>query len=76
MAKYKVEVDLKTCISTAACYATDSQHFKLCKNQQANVIGGETDESKSTHVFEDDQIANAQEGAKSCPVSAIKVTQL
>ncbi len=40
MAKYKVEVDLKTCISTAACYATDSQHFKAGKNQQANVIGG------------------------------------
>ena len=76
MTKYKVEVDLKTCISTAACYATDSQHFKAGKNRQANVIGGETDESKSTYVFEDDQIANAQEGAKSCPVSAITVTQL
>ena len=40
------------------------------------MIGGETDESKSTYVFEDDEIANAQEGAKSCPVSAITVTQL
>jgi ferredoxin len=76
MPKYRVEIDLKTCISTAACYSTVSQHFKAGKNQQANVIGGETDESKSTHVFEDDKIANAQEGAKSCPVSAITVTQL
>jgi ferredoxin len=75
MVKYKVEVDLKTCVSTAACYATDKLHFKSGKNQQANVVGGETDESKSTHVFDDGQIAEAQEGAKSCPVSAITVTQ-
>jgi ferredoxin len=75
MVKYKVEVNLKTCVSTAACYATDKLHFKSGKNQQANVVGGETDESKSTHVFEDDQIAAAQEAAKSCPVSAITVTQ-
>jgi ferredoxin len=76
MVKYKVEVDLKTCVSTAACYASDRQHFKSGKNQQSNVVGGETDESKSTHVFEDDQIADAQEAAKACPVSAITITQL
>ena len=75
MVKYKVEVDLKTCVSTAACYASDRQHFKSGKNQQSNVVGGETDESKSTSVFEDDQITAAQEAAKACPVSAITVTQ-
>jgi len=75
MVKYKVEVDLKTCISTAACYATDSQHFKAGKNQQSNVIGGQTDESKSSNVFNDNQMADAQAAAKSCPVSAITVTQ-
>jgi len=76
MAKYKVEVDLKTCVSTAACYASDKQHFKSGKNQQSNVIGGQTDESKSSNVFDDNQIADAQEAAKACPVSAITVTQL
>jgi ferredoxin len=75
MVKYKVEVNLKTCVSTAACYATDKLHFKSGKNQQSNVVGGETDESKSTRVFDDDQIAAAQEAAKACPVSAITVTQ-
>jgi ferredoxin len=75
MAKYKVEVDLKKCVSTKACYATDKLHFQPGKNQQSNVIGGQTDESKSTNVFDDNQIANAQEAAKSCPVSAITVTQ-
>ena len=75
MVKYKVEVDLKVCVSTAACYATDRIHFKSGKNQQSNVVGGETDESKSTHVFDDDKIADAQDAAKACPVSAITVTQ-
>ena len=76
MGKYKVEVDLKVCVSTAECYATDKLHFKAGKNQQSNVVGGETDESKSTRVFDDNKIADAQDAAKECPVSAITVTQL
>ncbi len=76
LVKYKVEVDLNTCISTGACYATDTLHYVSGKAQQANVVGGQTDESKSTNIFDDDRLADAQEGAKSCPVSAIKVTQL
>ena len=75
MVKYKVEVNLKTGVSTKACYATDRMHFQSGKNQQSNVIGGQTDESKSTNVFDDNQIADAQEAAKNCPVSAITVTQ-
>ena len=75
MVKYKVEVDLKTCVSTAACYAADRIHFKVAKNQQSNVVGGETDEAKSARVFDDDKIADAQDAAKDCPVSAITVTQ-
>jgi ferredoxin len=76
LGKYKVEVDLKVCVSTGACYATDRQHFVSGKNQQSNVVGGQTDEAKSSRVFEDDKIAEAQEGAKACPVSAVTVTQL
>ena len=72
----KVEVDLKTCVSTAACYATDSLHFKAGKSQQSSVVGGQTDESKSSNVFDDDKIADAQDAAKACPISAITVTQL
>jgi len=75
MVKYKVEVDLNTCVSTAACYATDRLHFKSGKNQQSNVIGGETDEAKSTRVFDDGKMADAQDAAKACPVSALTVTQ-
>jgi ferredoxin len=51
MVKYKVEVDLKTCVSTGACYATDRLHYNSGKNQQSNVIGGQTDESKSSNVL-------------------------
>jgi ferredoxin len=76
LVKYKVEVDLNTCISTGACYALDGFHYVSGKAQQANVVGGETDESKSSKVFDDDRLADAQAGAKSCPVAAIKVTQL
>ncbi len=76
MVKYKIDIDLETCISTAACYATDRMHFKSGKNQQSNVVGGQTDELKSTHIFDDNNIADAQQAAKACPVSAIKVTQL
>jgi ferredoxin len=76
MVKYKIEVDLKTCVSTGACYATDRLHFRSGQNQQSNVIGGQTDdESKSSNVFDDNQIADAQAAAKACPVSAITVTQ-
>lgn len=75
MVKYKIDVDLKTCVSTKACYALDKLHFKAGENQQSNVVGGQTDESKSSNVFDDNQIADAQEAAKSCPVSAITITE-
>ena len=74
MVKYKVEVDLKTCVSTGACYAGDRLHFQSGKNQQSNVIGGQTDEPKSTNVFDDNKLVDAQASAKNCPVSAITVT--
>ncbi len=53
----------------------DKLHFKAGKNQQSNVIGGETDETKSMKIFDDNNIAEAQEAAKGRPVSAITVTQ-
>lgn len=74
MVKYKIEVDLKTCVSTGACFASDRLHFQSGKNQQSNVIGGQTDESKTSNVFDDNQIVDAQAAAKNCPVSAITVT--
>ncbi len=76
MAKYKVEVDLNVCISTGACYATDGLHFASGQNQQARVVGGNTDEAKYSNEFDDNQLVSAQEAAKSCPVSAITVTPL
>ncbi len=76
MTKYKVEVNLETCVSTGACYATDTFHFESGENQKSKVVGGETDNSKSMRIFDDDRIADAKEGAKACPVSAITVTEL
>jgi ferredoxin len=76
MVKYKVEVDRNTCISTGACYTTDTVHYEADENQKSQVVGGNTDNSKSTKIFDDDQIKDAKEGAKACPVSAITVTEL
>ncbi len=76
MVKYKVEVDRQTCIATGACYATDSAHYESDEKQKSKVVGGETDESKSVRVFDDDNLEDAQAVAKACPVSAITVTQL
>jgi len=50
--------------------------LKQARISNRNMVGGETDESKSSRVFEDDKLAEAQEGAKACPVSAIAVTQM
>ncbi len=74
--KYRAEVDHKVCISTGACYSIDKTHFEPGKNEQSIVVGGETDDSKSTGTFDDDSMTNAQEAANSCPVSAIKITIL
>lgn len=76
MVKYEVTVDRMICIATKACYATDTMHYKPDEQQKALVVGGETDESKSTRVFDDDRLSDAQEGAKACPVGAISVKQL
>ena len=76
MVKYKVEVDRTICVATGACYAIDTLHYRADPSRKAEVVNGETDDNKSVHVFDDNQMADAQEGAKSCPVSAITVTQL
>jgi hypothetical protein len=67
MVKNKIEVDLKTCVSTGFSYATDRLHFRSGKNQQSNVVGGQTDESKSSNVFNNNQIDDAQAAAKIAP---------
>ncbi len=76
MVKYRVEVDRTICIATGACYATDTLHYQSDQNQKAKVVSGETDDSKSTKTFDDDRLADAEEGARVCPVSAITVTKL
>ena len=76
MVKYEVTVNRDMCIATMACYATDSLHYKSDENHKALVVGGMTEQSKSTRIFDDDRLGDAQEGAKACPVGAIIVKQL
>ena len=76
MVKYEVTVDRKLCVGTGACYTTDSGHFKPDDEGRSTVVGGATDESKSTRVFDDDRMEDAVEGARTCPVGAPAVRQL
>jgi ferredoxin len=75
MTKYKVEVDREICVSTGSCYSLDPLHFEMGKAQKSKVVGGETNEAKSTGEFDDDKISSAQEAAQACPTQAITVTK-
>jgi ferredoxin len=76
MVKYEVTVNRDTCIATMACYALDPLHYMADEKLKSIVVGGTTDPSKSTRVFDDNNIGDAEAGAKACPVGAITVKKL
>ena len=43
---------------------------------KSTVVNGETNDSGSSGVFDDDAIEDAREAEDSCPVSVITVTEL
>lgn len=63
MAKYKVEVDAEKCIGCGACAAQ-------CDNFE---MDGDKAVPKQAEV---DDIGCNKEGAESCPVDAIKITEM
>jgi len=76
MVKYKIEIDREGCIGCGACYALDPSHYESDEEGKAKVVGNETDVSKSSGVFEDEEIDVAREAESSCPVYVIVVTEL
>ena len=74
--KYKIEIERGGCIACGACYSTDPSHFEPDDEGKSTVIGGETDASESSRVFNDEEIENARDAEDSCPVSIITVTEL
>jgi ferredoxin len=74
--KYKIEIDRTGCIACGACYSIDLSHFEPDDEGKSTVVGGETDDTASSGVFEDKEIENAREAEDSCPVSVIAVTEL
>ncbi len=76
MVKYKIEIDREGCIGCGACYALDPSHYESDEEGKAKVVGSETDASKSSGVFEDQEIELVREAESSCPVCAIVVTEL
>jgi len=73
--KYKIEIERGGCIACGACYSTDSSHFEPDEEGKSTVVGGETDASGSSGVFDDEEIENARNAEDSCPVSIITVTE-
>ena len=73
--KYKIEIDRGGCIACGSCYSIDPSHFEPDDEGKSTVIGGETDASGSSGVF-NDEIENARDAEDSCPVSIITVTEL
>ena len=76
MTKYKIEIDRTGCIADGTCYSLDPSHFEPDEEGKSIVIGGETDDTTSSGVFDDEEIENAREAEDSCPVSIITVTEL
>ena len=74
--KYKIEIERGGCIACGSCYSIDPSHFEPDDEGKSTVVGGETDASGSSGVFEDEEIDNARSAEDSCPVSVITVTEL
>jgi len=74
MVSYKVEVDRTKCIACGTCYSGNSIYFEPDGAGYARVVGGQTDESHSFKVFNDENVEQARATAGYCPVSAISVT--
>jgi ferredoxin len=74
--KFKIEIERTGCIACGSCYSIDSSHFEPDDEGKSTVVGGETDASGSSGVFNDEEIENARDAEDSCPVSIITVTEL
>ena len=72
--KFKIEINREDCIACASCYTMDSYHFESDDEGKSKVIGGISN-GKSTGIFDDDNMALAQDAENSCPMSIIKVTK-
>jgi ferredoxin len=73
--KYKIEIEREGCIACGTCYSVDPVHFESDDEGKSTVIGGETDASASSGVFDDEEIESAQNAEDNCPVAVITVTE-
>ena len=73
--EYKIEIERGGCIACGTCYSVDPVHFEPDDEGKSKVIGGETDASGSSGVFDDDEIESARNAEDNCPVAVITVTE-
>ena len=75
LTSYRVEVDKTKCILCGTCYSSGSIFFEPDQAGYSQVIGGQTEESRSFKMFNDDNFKLAKATAGYCPVSAILITE-
>lgn len=74
MMVYKVEIDRNKCGACGACYNCDPTHFEADRGNKSAIVEGNGDVI-SVGRFEDDLMEDAKTTMKSCPASAIQVTE-
>lgn len=74
--KYKIDIEREGCMACGTCYSITPSHFEPDKEGKSTVIGGETDASESSGVFEDGAIEGAREAEDSCPAAVITITEM
>ena len=71
---YKIEVNRNDCIACGLCYNTDPTHFEADWENKSAVVEGKGD-AISIGTFDDNLLEDAKTASKSCPVSAITITE-
>ena len=80
MAKYRIEINLETCIGAFACVDVYPELWEIGDNGKAHLIAeGVVKEDGREYVELNDKLIDVKKAIQSqdiCPVQAIKVTKL
>lgn len=63
-------------MACGTCYSINPSHFEPDEEGKSTVVGGETDVSETSGVFEDEEIEGARDAEDSCPAGVITVTEI
>ncbi len=75
MAKYRITYDRDACIGSAACASVDPKHFRMNRDGKADFPLSKEAEP-GLFLMETDDIKDAVEAEKNCPVNAIRIEKI